>query len=147
MTKLYIAYGSNLNRADMARRCPTAKVLGASVMKDWRLVFKGAHKGAVATVEPYVGGEVPVLVWEIETSDEKALDIYEGYPTLYRKEKLKLELSGKLVEGMIYIMNDEDRHLGQPNSHYYSVIYEGYKEAGFDVEILRQATKDSIEKR
>jgi len=28
--KLYIAYGSNLNLTQMAKRCPTAKVLGAS---------------------------------------------------------------------------------------------------------------------
>ena len=28
--KLYIAYGSNLNLPQMAGRCPTAKVVGAS---------------------------------------------------------------------------------------------------------------------
>ena len=47
--KLYIAYGSNLNIKQMANRCPTAKVVGASMLKDWRLLFRGAHAGAVAT--------------------------------------------------------------------------------------------------
>jgi len=32
--KLYIAYGSNLNLPQMAHRCPSAKVVGASEIKD-----------------------------------------------------------------------------------------------------------------
>ena len=34
MVKLYIAYGSNLNLEQMANRCPTAKVVGTSEIKD-----------------------------------------------------------------------------------------------------------------
>ena len=63
--KLYLAYGSNLNLKQMANRCPTAKVVGASQINDHRLLFRGAHAGAVATIEPFKGGNVPVLVWEI----------------------------------------------------------------------------------
>jgi hypothetical protein len=51
---------------------------------------------------------------------------------------------------MVYIMNEEmpidrARPLGQPNAYYYTTILEGYKEAGFDIETLRQATIDSVE--
>ncbi|RJX22333.1 MAG: gamma-glutamylcyclotransferase [Ammonifex sp.] len=142
--KLYIAYGSNLNRAQMADRCPAAKVLGASVMDGWRLLFRGAREGAVATVEPYPGGSVPVLVWEITPADEAALDRYEGWPYFYRKETVRVKLDGEAVSAMVYVMN-EGRPLGQPSCYYYSAILEGYKDAGFDVEILRQATIDSAE--
>jgi hypothetical protein len=83
--KLYLAYGSNLNLKQMADRCPTAKVVGASQINDHRLLFRGAHAGAVATIEPFEGGNVPVLVWEITPTDEAALDRYEGWPFLYRK--------------------------------------------------------------
>ena len=85
-SKLYLAYGSNLNLEQMANRCPTAKVVGASQINDHRLLFRGAHAGAVATIEPFEGGNVPVLVWEITPTDEAALDRYEGWPFLYRKE-------------------------------------------------------------
>lgn len=142
--KLYIAYGSNLNLPQMANRCPTAKVVGVAAMKDWRLLFRGPHGGAVATVEHYKGGSVPVLVWEITAADEAALDRYEGWPFLYRKETVKVKLNGKTVKAMVYIMN-EGRPLGQPSCYYYSVIFDGYKTQGFDVEILRQATVDSLE--
>ena len=52
---LYIAYGSNLNLPQMAFRCPTAKVVGASEIKGYELLFRGGRKGAVATVEPLEG--------------------------------------------------------------------------------------------
>lgn len=143
-SKLYLAYGSNLNLEQMANRCPTAKVVGASQINDHRLLFRGAHAGAVATIEPCKGDNVPVLVWEITPADEAALDRYEGWPFLYRKETVKVKLDGKTVKAMVYIMND-GRPLGQPSCYYYSTILEGYKSAGFDVEILCKATTDSVE--
>ena len=50
--KKYIAYGSNLNLEQMARRCPTAKVIGAGEIRDHELLFRGYRESAVATVEP-----------------------------------------------------------------------------------------------
>ncbi|WMJ87781.1 gamma-glutamylcyclotransferase family protein [Anaerocolumna sp. MB42-C2] len=142
--KLYIAYGSNLNLEQMAYRCPTARAVGVSELKDYTLLFRGAHAGAVATVEPFKGGSVPVLAWEVTPTDEASLDRYEGWPFLYRKEKVQIKLNGKSIKAFVYIMND-GRPLGQPSSYYYTTILEGYKDAGFDVNILRQATKDSVE--
>lgn len=144
MNKLYIAYGSNLNLEQMAHRCPTAKAVGVSELKDYRLLFRGSHAGAVATVEPLKGGSVPVLVWEVTPADEASLDRYEGWPFLYRKEEVKIKLNGRNIKTFVYIMND-GRPLGQPSSYYYTTIMEGYKDAGFDMDILRQATKDSVE--
>ena len=37
----YIAYGSNLNREQMAKRCPDAKVIGSGMLKDYELLFRG----------------------------------------------------------------------------------------------------------
>jgi len=142
--KLYAAYGSNLNLKQMAGRCPGAKVLGISAMDDWRLLFRGGRECAMATVEPFPGGSVPVLIWEITEADEEALDRYEGWPFFYRKELVEVMLDGKPVTAMVYIMN-EGKPLGQPSCYYYSVILEGYKDAGFDVDVLRQATIDSAE--
>lgn len=135
---LYLAYGSNLNLQQMAGRCPTAKVAGAAVLKDYRLLFRGAHAGAVATVEPRKGASVPVLLWELTPFDEAALDRYEGFPYLYRKERVNVKLHRKTVTAMVYIMN-EGRPLGTPSCYYYNVIREGYKSAGFSEKILKAA--------
>ncbi len=56
--------------------------------------FRGSQFGAVATVVPKPGVCVPVLVWKLRPSDERALDLYEGYPHLYRKENLSVTMDG-----------------------------------------------------
>lgn len=140
---LYIAYGSNLNLPQMAFRCPTAKVVGASEIKGYELLFRGGRKGAVATVEPLEGSSVPVILWKIRPGDEQALDRYEGYPHFYRKEMMEVELNGKAVPGMVYVMNG-GHELGAPSDFYLNTIMEGYKTAGFDTDFLDQAVEKSI---
>ena len=36
MGKKYIAYGSNMNIEQMSRRCPNAKPIGKTVLKNYR---------------------------------------------------------------------------------------------------------------
>lgn len=136
--KLYIAYGSNLNLPQMAGRCPAAKVVGTSEIKDYALVFRGGRHGAVATIEPCEGSSVPVLLWKITPKDEAALDIYEGFPRFYDKETIELPLDGNTVSAMVYVMTPGHR-LGYPSDYYYNTINDGYRTAGFDTAILEQA--------
>ncbi len=140
MNKLYIAYGSNLNLAQMARRCPNSKVIGIGELKDYQLTFR-----RVATIEPQQGAVTPVGVWEITPADEKALDYYEGYPHLYRKETIKVVMhDGTELESMVYIMNSGEPQM--PYSGYYKVIEQGYNDVGLDVKYL-QAALDDTQKR
>lgn len=141
---LYIAYGSNLNLPQMSFRCPTAKVVGTSEIKDYELLFRGGRKSSVATVEPLKGSSVPVLLWKLRERDLQALDRYEGYPSFYRKEILPVELKSKTIPAMVYIMND-GHPLGSPSDYYLDTIMEGYQSAGFDTEFLEQAVEKSIQ--
>ena len=136
MSKLYVAYGSNLNIKQMGWRCPTAKVIGIGKILDYKLTFR--H---VATIEPNEKSEVPVAVWEIEPKDEVALDVYEGYPSLYRKEDITVELKDKKVQAMVYIMNDGKPAM--PSRSYLQVIAEGYDDVGLDKYYLKEALEDT----
>jgi len=142
--KLYIAYGSNLNREQMAERCPTTKVAGAAMLRGYKLLFRGQRGSAVADIAPEKGRSVPVLVWSITPADELALDRYEGFPTLYRKTDIKVKLDGVLVECFAYIMTG-NRPLAMPGCYYYNTILQGYNTAGFDADILRRAVDESVE--
>ena len=53
--RYYIAYGSNLNVRQMRMRCPTARIIGTSVLKDYELLFKGSKTGSYLTVEKKPG--------------------------------------------------------------------------------------------
>lgn len=90
-------------------------------------------------------GSVHALIWELEPADEVALDRYEGFPTFYRKETVKVRYGGKLTEVMVYIMN-EGRPMGLPSRYYYDTILKGYETAGFDTSILSKAVRVSAGK-
>ncbi|WP_101908616.1 gamma-glutamylcyclotransferase family protein [Marasmitruncus massiliensis] len=143
--KIYVAYGSNLNLPQMAQRCPTAKVLGTSEIRDYELLFRGSRTGCYATVEPSEGKTVPVLLWSVKPQDEKSLDRYEGYPLFYDKEAMTLSLGGKEVNAFVYVMN-EGHQLGMPSQHYVDVIAEGYQSAGLDLNILQQAITETAQR-
>ena len=143
--RLYVAYGSNLNKVQMSYRCPMAKLYGIGVIQDHELQFKGYSQSAYATIAPKKGGEVPVAVWEIQPSDERALDRYEGYPSHYFKRTATVRLnSGEKVRAMVYIMNLKMR-FGLPSQRYYQVVHQGYKDCGLEVKALNQALTKSAE--
>jgi len=142
--RLVAAYGVGVNRVEMAKRCPTAKLMGASVLKNHRLTFRGSHAVAVANIEPAKGCSVPVLVWERTPADEVALDLFVGFPHQFDKQQFRLRLDGTLINCMAYVMRG-DRPIGKPSAFYYSAVLEGYKAAGFDTEILRNAVQNASE--
>ena len=131
--KYYLAYGSNLNKEQMAVRCPGAKPVCAYIMLNYQLVFRRGF----LTIEPKEGAEVPCGVWEIGEQDERNLDRYEGFPRFYRKELFPVmvpdpeELTGKLVTAMGYVMND-GYPIQAPTDGYFFTVYRGYSEFGLD---------------
>ena len=136
--KIYVAYGSNMDLAQMAHRCPQAELLGKGTIKDWRLMYKGSQTGSYATIERKEGYTVPVLLWQISKADEGRLDIYEGFPGFYYKQTVEVETEHGLQKGMVYIMHEE-RKLGIPTARYYDVLEQAYKAFGFNQRILRDA--------
>lgn len=144
-SKLYIAYGSNLNLKQMNFRCPTARLVGTGVINDYELQFKGMPHGAYATIAPCEGKSVPVGIWEIQTMDERKLDIYEGYPSHYFKEDIPVTVNGEEITAMVYIM-DLKQQFGVPSEHYYDTVRQGYIDCGLDLNVLDNAVNDSANK-
>lgn len=149
MSKIYIAYGSNMDEAQMDYRCPWATLLGTGYLEGWRLMFKGSLTGAYATIEREAGFTVPVLLWRITADDEARLDRYEGFPRFYYKKHIKAiktDAYGEeigTIQGMAYIMH-ENRRLGEPTIMYYDVLDRAYEKFGFDQEILDEAYEYSL---
>lgn len=122
---LYLAYGSNMNHSQMARRCPSAAFVDPYILEDYALKFRGTDGHCVATIEQEKGRHVPAALWKISASDEKSLDSYEGFPHLYRKIYLQTQYGA----AMAYVMNK--RPLGRPSEEYLSIIAEGYLNCKF----------------
>ena len=138
MKRLYIAYGSNLNKDQMVYRCPGAKPLAKSWLWDYRLVFQGHPRNAHANVIHEKGSCVPVVVWEITKRDEISLDRYEGVKGgYYTKEYFSIEVDGKMEIALIYIMAPNP--YGMPSDYYLHTLVQGYKDFNFDARILNNA--------
>src|SRR5262245_49397714 len=96
-TPLYFAYGSNLNRAAMARRCPESRPVASGVLEGWQLTFQG-----VADVEPNQLARTYGALWKITGADLERLDRYEGYPALYGRKLVTIRLDDETFSADTY---------------------------------------------
>lgn len=147
MGKLYVAYGSNLNLAQMAYRCPSACIYGVGRLNNWELVYRGNMVNSHATILRKQGSCVPVVLWDIEPEDERRLDIYEGYPRYYYKQNVMVEVDGCKKRAMVYIMDSKNRP-GKPSATYIETIRQGYIDNNLDIRKFEESLKrNSIECR
>ena len=125
---LYLAYGSNLNKKQMSRRCPNAKPVGSVILKGFKLEFR-----RVATIKHTKKNDdkLGCGLWEITKKCENSLDIYEGFPHVYSKKIIKLD-DGR--EAMTYIMNNGEKC--PPSFKYFNTIREGFKDFGLPNDLL-----------
>ena len=88
---LYFAYGSNLNSKQMKRRCKESKYIGCYTLKNYKLTFrKKYYGGGVADIEKKKNSTVLGAIYNISKSDEKILDVYEDFPSMYTKKYFKI---------------------------------------------------------
>ena len=149
MSKLYVAYGSNLNRKQMKDRCPGARFVGTGIIENYELQFKGSFCNAHATIARKEGSSVPVGVWTILKRDENSLDGYEGYRPkgggYYDKEQIPVKMDdGRTLIGMVYVM-DQRKDFGKPHPGYYGIVRQGYRDCGLDTAVLDRAVQSSME--
>jgi gamma-glutamylcyclotransferase (GGCT)/AIG2-like uncharacterized protein YtfP len=112
---IYFAYGSNLSKNNMYSRCGSdIETLGPAKLLDYDLTF---DKRGYANIIPSSGKYVWGLVWRIDEDCLKELDIYEGYPTLYGRQTVAVELGQDNVAALVYI-EPSDQSGGQPNRTY-----------------------------
>ena len=128
---LYFAYGSNLNLFQMKRRCKDSTFLKKINLKDFRLTFRSKYRAADIESKKY--SSVPGGLFNISKSDEKKLDVYEDYPSLYRK--FYFTYYGKKV--MTYTMVNKTP-FRFPTERYLNVVKRGYKDCGLDKKYLTQ---------
>ncbi len=115
---LYFAYGSNMNRAAMARRCPGARALGPALLERHKF-FVGID--GWGSVRPSAGEAVHGVLWRLTPRDIAALHAYELlHQGLYDVRQLPVRVSGKRVRAMIYLLRR--RAPGKPKPGYVEMI-------------------------
>ncbi len=129
---LYFAYGSNLNHFQMKRRCKDSIFIKKINLKNFRLTFRSKYRAA--DIEPKKNFLVPGALFEISKSDERKLDVYEDFPTLYKK--YYFSYYNKRV--MTYTMCKKTK-FRFPTERYLNIVKRGYKDCKLENEYLKKA--------
>ena len=96
---LYFAYGANMERAAMAKRCPGARALGVAVLRGHRYLIARGYGAFV----PAPGRCVYGVLWRLTARDLAALNLFESLDSgLYRRVLFTVESGGKRARAMIY---------------------------------------------
>jgi gamma-glutamylcyclotransferase (GGCT)/AIG2-like uncharacterized protein YtfP len=130
--ELYAAYGSNMNPAQMAERCPHSPLQGTGWLEGWRLTFGGEDigwEGALATVVEDAAERVFVALYELSESDERALDQWDGATIgYYSKLRVRVATLDGEVLAWLYVLNDYEG--GLPSARYLGLMADAAEIAG-----------------
>jgi cation transport regulator ChaC len=115
---LYFAYGSNMSRAAMHRRCPGASALGVAALAGYRFFVGLDGWGSVA---PSAGHAVHGVLWRLTPRDIAALHAYELlHKGLYKVRHLPVRSGARRLSAMIYLLRR--RAAGRPRPGYVEMI-------------------------
>ncbi len=135
---LYFAYGSNLDGAQMALRCPGHGFRGLARLRGHRLHFPlysaSTWKGAVASLEPHAGTDVWGVLYDLTAAHVAALDHHEGLdrtPPRYRRADLAVEQDGMATVAFTYLgLPDDVLPEPRPSRRYLDAILVGARARG-----------------
>jgi gamma-glutamylcyclotransferase (GGCT)/AIG2-like uncharacterized protein YtfP len=108
---LYFAYGANMERAAMRRRCAAAVPLGPAMLRGWRYVIAQGY-GSVASAR---GACVHGVLWRLTPRDLAALNTFESLDSgLYRRAILTVEAGAQRVRALVYVGRQRGRRRAMP---------------------------------
>src|SRR5918993_1686453 len=131
---LYFAYGSNMDRAAMAARCPGATALGPARLVRHRFIVNTDGYAAVLR-DPHrvVWG----LLWDLALADIPALDRYESLHTgLYGKVLQSVLTAQGPRRAMAYMARSAKP--GTPKSGYMEGVVQAATLAGLPADYRRE---------
>jgi hypothetical protein len=114
----YFAYGSNMHRSSMKRRCPRARAVGPALLNGYRFFVGLDGWGSVA---PSAGNTVHGVLWRLTPRDIAALHAYELlHKDLYDVRYLPVRHGTRRVRAMINLLRR--RTAGTPRPGYVEMI-------------------------
>ena len=150
---LNFAYGSNLDKVQITKRCESAKFISIASLKGYQIAFTRKSKigeYAVAGVVKKKDSEVWGVIYEISEEDCNELDECEGYlsstykdDNAYNREIIEVFENcdlDKPKKVSIYIANQEPNP-GRPSKEYLGLILGGARYYDFPesyIEMLEQ---------
>ena len=122
----YFAYGSNMSRTRMGRRCPHATAIGPARLEGWRFLVT---RDGYASVVPAPGAEVHGVLWRVTARDLAALNAYESLDSgLYVRRTLPVRAGDRIVAALVYVGRESKP--GKPRPGYQRGLVAAAREWG-----------------
>src|SRR5919112_1992575 len=130
---LYFAYGSNMDRDAMLRRCPASRPVGIGrLMRHRFIVFDEGYATVVRDPQRAVWG----MIWDLALADMPALDRYESLSTgLYTKVLQPVVSTQGPRRAVVYV--GRSAKPGVPKPGYMEGVVEAATHAGLPAEYIR----------
>jgi gamma-glutamylcyclotransferase (GGCT)/AIG2-like uncharacterized protein YtfP len=138
---LYFAYGHNTDTETFHARCIGATALGVGVLDDFRMYFE-----EYANIRMEEGAATKGVVWKIKANQINNLDGYEALHKDYNRIPVEVNLKGKNVECIAYIMDPKfeiSKIHTKPTREYVDNVAKGYVEHGIPLQQLKDGLKRS----
>lgn len=140
MSRIYFAYGSNMNLAQMARRCPNSPLKGVGVLRGYRWIITSR---GYANIIPDPQEMVEGLLFFLSAEDEIKLDHFEGVAEgNYRKAAVTVRSNGEALIALAYI--DPIVAEGRPQDEYVERMNMAVRDAQLSPEYLQQTIRRFI---
>jgi len=139
----YFAYGSNMNREQMKKRCPTGRFLKRARLLGYKFVYDGhssMRNGAVANIIKSENGTVWGVIFEIDDECIKNLDRYEGFPRSYQRRCVGVDdEGGNTYQAVVYLRKPQE--IGKPSDEYRDILLEGARDCGLPESYIKDFLK------
>jgi gamma-glutamylcyclotransferase len=142
---LYFAYGSNMSRARLRERAPSADALGCFALKGHDLRFHKSSSDGSAKCDAYAtrdpGDAVYGVLFRIDPSEKPALDHAEGLGYGYDQKDITVAAhDGSLVTAITYVATNINTNL-KPYSWYLNHVLVGAMEASLPSDYIAAKIK------
>jgi cation transport regulator ChaC len=140
---LHFAYGSNMDRAAMARRCPGATCLGRAILDDHRFLVT---TDGYASVLRAPGEQVHGVLWRLTPRDLAALNAYENLESgLYSRVMMPVRSEERHISALVYL--GRARSEGRPRPGYMEAVTDAARTAGLPLAYIQQLQRWSPSSR
>ena len=125
---LYFAYGSNMNRSQMAHRCPGSEPIGKATLPGYRFII---NQTGYATIVPSGTAWVEGVLWLLKPRHIETLDEYEDHEEGFYDRCYRAVQNGEGKDRMALVYIDHRQTtISPPNDGYLERVVEGAIEHG-----------------
>lgn len=141
MTRLYLAYGSNLHPVRLLERVPSARVVGTTRLDRYQVVFMKRSRDGSSKASLLYTDEAHhtayACVYELASREKPVLDAIEGVGAGYDTRELQVPVNGEVLDVFTYVAAATHASPGlAPYDWYHTLVTAGALHHGFPADYV-----------